>query len=107
LSAHRGGGRGARDGGGGALAGNGNPRSRRRGAEAPRERSMTRSTLPATTLGKTGREVTRVAFGCYRVDDRVPPHREALEHALRTGVTLIDTSTNYGDGHAEILVGKT
>jgi aryl-alcohol dehydrogenase-like predicted oxidoreductase len=57
-------------------------------------------------LGKTGRRVSPVGFGCYRVDDRVPAHRAALEAALDAGVDLIDTSTNYGDGHSELLVGK-
>jgi len=65
------------------------------------------ATLAASrTLGKTGRRVTPVGFGCYRVDDRAPAHREALEAALDAGVNLIDTSTNYGDGHSETLVGS-
>ena len=59
-----------------------------------------------TTLGRTGRRVSRLGFGCYRVDDRVPQHREALELALRSGVNVIDTSTNYADGHSESLVGE-
>jgi aryl-alcohol dehydrogenase-like predicted oxidoreductase len=56
-------------------------------------------------LGKTGRRVSPAGFGCYRVDDRVAPHRAALAAALEAGVNLIDTSTNYGDGHSESLVG--
>ncbi|HKC25103.1 MAG TPA: aldo/keto reductase [Thermoanaerobaculia bacterium] len=59
----------------------------------------------ASTLGKTGRRVSPVGFGTYRVDDRVALHRAALEAALEAGVSLIDTSTNYGDGHSESLVG--
>ena len=47
----------------------------------------------------------RIGFGCYRVDDETPGHREALEHALNAGCTLIDTSTNYMDGGSERLVG--
>ena len=57
-------------------------------------------------LGKLHVRVSPVGFGCYRVDDRVPRHREALRLALLSGVNLVDTSTNYGDGHSEILVGK-
>ena len=57
------------------------------------------------TLGKTGRHVSPVGFGTYRVDDRVALHRAALAAALEAGVSLIDTSTNYGDGHSESLVG--
>jgi aryl-alcohol dehydrogenase-like predicted oxidoreductase len=39
------------------------------------------------------------------VDDRVEAHRRALAEALAAGVNLIDTSTNYADGHSETLVG--
>ena len=59
-----------------------------------------------TTLGASGLRVSRVGFGCYRVDDRGAVHREALTLALRSGVNLVDTSANYADGHSEILVGK-
>lgn len=54
-----------------------------------------------------GRRVSRVGFGGYRIDDRSEVHREALVLALRAGVNLVDTSTNYGDGRSEILVGRT
>jgi aryl-alcohol dehydrogenase-like predicted oxidoreductase len=47
----------------------------------------------------------RIGFGCYRVDDRTPAHRSALERALDAGCALIDTSTNYTDGGSESLVG--
>ncbi|HSB36757.1 MAG TPA: aldo/keto reductase, partial [Thermoanaerobaculia bacterium] len=65
--------------------------------------------LPAhayTTLGRTGRRVSRVGFGGYRVADGIATHRAALERALAGGVTLVDTSTNYGDGESERLVGR-
>lgn len=70
---------------------------------------MSEARLPESTrrpLGKLHVPVSPVGFGCYRVDDRVPRHREALRLALLSGVNLVDTSTNYGDGHSEILVGK-
>ncbi|HVU03205.1 MAG TPA: aldo/keto reductase [Polyangiaceae bacterium] len=57
-------------------------------------------------LAKTDLVVSRFGFGTYRVDDRVDTHREALRHALTEGVNLVDTSTNYGDGHSEKLVGE-
>ena len=50
--------------------------------------------------------VSSVGFGGYRVDDRSAAHRQALAKALEAGVNLVDTSTNYGDGHSEILVGE-
>lgn len=57
-------------------------------------------------LGRVHPRVSRVGFGGYRVDDRIDAHREALREALVAGVSLIDTSTNYADGHSEILVGE-
>ena len=58
-----------------------------------------------TALGRVHPRVSRAGFGGYRVDDRAPGHRRALALALEAGVNLIDTSTNYADGHSETLVG--
>jgi aryl-alcohol dehydrogenase-like predicted oxidoreductase len=57
-------------------------------------------------FGTTGLTVSRLGFGCYRVDARATPHREALTRALTQGVNLVDTSTNYADGFSERLVGE-
>ena len=57
-------------------------------------------------LGRIHPRVSRVGFGGYRVDDRSDVHREALREALVAGVSLVDTSTNYADGHSEMLVGE-
>jgi uncharacterized protein YyaL (SSP411 family)/aryl-alcohol dehydrogenase-like predicted oxidoreductase len=57
-------------------------------------------------LGRTGLRVSRVGFGGYRVDDETPEHRAALEAALRGGVNVVDTSTNYMEGGSERLVGQ-
>ena len=56
-------------------------------------------------LGQTGLFVSQAGFGCYRVDSSVDEHRLALKKALRSGVNLIDTSSNYSDGGSEELVG--
>jgi len=56
-------------------------------------------------LGATELSVSGIGFGGYRVDDTNPEHRAALELALRSGLNLIDTSTNYGDGRSERLIG--
>ena len=57
-------------------------------------------------FGHSGLTTSRLGFGSYRVDMREPEHREALKKALREGVNLIDTSTNYMDGDSERLVGS-
>ena len=56
-------------------------------------------------FGHSGLTTSRLGFGTYRVDTREPEHREALKKAIREGVNLIDTSTNYMDGDSERLVG--
>ncbi len=53
-----------------------------------------------------GWQVSEAGFGGYRIDPEVDAHRAALGHALRSGVNLIDTSSNYADGGSEDLVGQ-
>jgi aryl-alcohol dehydrogenase-like predicted oxidoreductase len=50
--------------------------------------------------------ISKIGFGCYRIDDRVEEHYSALRKAVISGITLIDTSANYSDGRSEILVGN-
>jgi len=59
-----------------------------------------------TPLGATGLTASRLGFGCYRVDTSNPEYSTALSQALRSGVNVIDTSTNYMDGESERLVGS-
>ena len=47
-----------------------------------------------------------VGFGTYRTVDGNADHERALRHALEHGVPLIDTSSNYGNGRSEKLVGR-
>lgn len=47
----------------------------------------------------------RVGFGCYRIARNHSTHHGALIHSLLTTTNVIDTSTNYGDGSSEALVG--
>jgi uncharacterized protein len=56
-------------------------------------------------FGNSALTTSRLGFGTYRVDTRDIEHRDALKKALREGVNLIDTSTNYMDGDSEQLVG--
>lgn len=45
--------------------------------------------------------MSNFAFGTYRITDENPQHIQALIEAIDSGVTLIDTSSNYMDGAAE------
>ncbi|MEA3372051.1 MAG: aldo/keto reductase [Campylobacterota bacterium] len=44
---------------------------------------------------------TQFALGTYRITDLDPVHIAAIKRAVESGITLIDTSTNYMDGGAE------
>ena len=57
-------------------------------------------------LGKTGLTTSVIGFGGYRIDSKGETHRAALRQALRRGVNLIDTSSNYTDGESESLIGE-
>ena len=57
-------------------------------------------------LADTGLSVSGLGFGGYRVDDQHPEQRAALQLALRSGINLIDTSSNYEGGRSERLVGE-
>ena len=57
-------------------------------------------------LGKTGLHCSAFGFGSYRIDTHHPDHKLALLDALRSGINLIDTSSNYSDGDSERLIGE-
>jgi aryl-alcohol dehydrogenase-like predicted oxidoreductase len=50
--------------------------------------------------------MSNFAFGTYRITDQNPTHIQALRDAILSGVTLIDTSSNYMDGAAELAIAK-
>jgi aryl-alcohol dehydrogenase-like predicted oxidoreductase len=62
--------------------------------------------LHFTELGKTGFKVSQAGFGCYRVTEKNKEHYNSLEKALKEGINLIDTSTNYMWGESEVIVGN-
>jgi len=65
-----------------------------------------------TQLGSTDLEVSRLCFGCWQLspsfwgDVPVGPWADAVKTALDLGVNFFDTADAYGDGHAEIELGK-
>lgn len=56
-------------------------------------------------FGRTGLRVSQIGFGTYRCHIGIPEHQEALKAALQKGCNLVDTSANYTDGNAEVLIG--
>ncbi|RMH06041.1 MAG: hypothetical protein D6704_08160, partial [Nitrospirae bacterium] len=94
----------------------GRPRSQLSGAATPEGTGQYASRILATapqppihgftSLGSTGLTVSRIGFGSYRVDLDHEEHRLALIKALREGCNLLDTSTNYGDGESEHVIGS-
>ena len=75
-------------------------------AEATRDHLAAFDQMAVSQLGSTGLTVSQAGFGCYRIDPQVPEHGLALRQALLSGVNLIDTSSNYGDGGSEMLAGR-
>ena len=65
--------------------------------------------MPKRTLGKTGAQVSILAFGC---GSRFLQYKDeaaaiaALNRALDLGITYVDTAYGYGDGLSETRVGK-
>src|SRR4030095_14717248 len=68
-------------------------------------------------LGKTGLDVSEIGFGAWGIggrtvgttsygdtDDRTS--LAALQRALDLGITFFDTSSAYGNGHSEELIGQ-
>jgi len=50
--------------------------------------------------------MAKVAFGTYRINEYNQTHIDALTKALRSGIALIETSTNYTNGSAERAIAK-
>src|ERR1700761_7833173 len=72
---------------------------------------VTDTKLPTRALGSSGMQSSAIGLGCMSLsgtygasndDDGIAVIREALDR----GITLLDTSDAYGNGHNEELVGK-
>jgi len=75
-------------------------------ATGTRSRTERLAAQARNELADTGLSVSGIGFGGYRVDDQHPEQRAALELALRSGINLIDTASNYADGRSERLIGE-
>jgi aryl-alcohol dehydrogenase-like predicted oxidoreductase len=78
------------------------------------EGSSTMSDLPTSELGRTGATVTKLAYGAMELRGRVPGRggrevtpteaKTILNAVLDSGISLIDTSPDYGA--SEELIGE-
>ena len=65
--------------------------------------------LPTRVLGRTGATPSILALGCgsrllsYQEEDKA---LEAIDLAIQSGITYIDTAQGYGNGKSETWVGK-
>lgn len=75
-------------------------------AEATKRYFKKHSNIESNKFGKTDYMVSAFGFGGYRIDYEVEEHVCALNYAIKKGINLIDTSSNYSDGGSEILVGN-
>jgi len=67
------------------------------------------NTLPTRTLGRTGAQVSILAFGCgsrFLMYEDETQALAILNHAIDNGITYLDTAYAYGDGMSETRVGK-
>lgn len=63
-------------------------------------------TIGTTMIAGLDWQVSQAGFGSYRVSTGEKIHEQALRQALQSGINLIDTSSNYGDGGSERLIGR-
>lgn len=57
------------------------------------------------TLPGSGINVSRLGFGGYRTIRSSRNHFDAIRESILSGTNVIDTSSNYGDGESEALIG--
>ena len=67
--------------------------------------------LPTRTLGSSGIGVSAIGLGCMSLSGTYGASNDdagvaLINEALDQGITLLDTSDAYGNGHNETLVGK-
>ena len=64
-------------------------------------------TIPVVTLPRSGVSITRLGFGTARLHYLAPRGRERIiKHAFECGIRHFDTAPAYGDGLAELELGR-
>lgn len=69
-------------------------------------RHFATNATPSSTavIPKLGRHVSRIGFGAYRIAPGEPRHAQALRDALKAGVSIIDTASNFANGNSPCCV---
>jgi aryl-alcohol dehydrogenase-like predicted oxidoreductase len=72
---------------------------------------VTDTKLPTRALGSSGMQSSAIGLGCMSLSGTYGPSDDAggiavIHEALDRGITLLDSSDAYGNGHNEELVGK-
>ncbi len=67
--------------------------------------------MQTSRLGRTGLEISRIAFGCGNVGGLMirgnPSEQDrAVAHAIANGVSYFDTAAQYGNGQSETNLGR-
>jgi len=65
--------------------------------------------IPQRVLGRTGAQVSILAFGCgsrFLMYEDEEQGLAAINHAMDLGISYLDTAYAYGDGKSETRVGK-
>ena len=63
-----------------------------------------RSQRLSNMIGKLGRQVSRIGFGGFRVNNVT--HGEALRKAIVSGVNIVDTAANFEKGKSSAYLGQ-
>ncbi|MEL6866046.1 MAG: aldo/keto reductase [Bacteroidota bacterium] len=50
--------------------------------------------------------LSSIGIGTYRMRSEDAGHKKSLEYAIKSGINLIDTASNYNNGSSEKLVGQ-
>lgn len=50
--------------------------------------------------------ISKIGLGTYRMGVENPLHFKTLEYGIHKGINLLDTSSNYGNGDSEKLIGN-
>ncbi|RHZ81955.1 hypothetical protein Glove_116g40 [Diversispora epigaea] len=64
------------------------------------------SSIPTSKIIKSNQIVSRLGFGSYRINLKEIEYQNALEHAIKSGINVIDTSANFESGESEEAIGS-